>query len=188
MLFDAMTGAQDLSILRLGKKNASLVEPSGGVCDRLDEQPTLLEERLFVVRVELLPNMVKVILDDAFGARDILCGMSKKKETARREYIRILAQISSYPLNKSDTVLAGELIEGGYLKGTANPDEDGAAVSAGITGITVQGRLFLQKLRAEEEAESLLGIFKKYGSFLGGSLCGICFPIVSEFIKSWLFP
>jgi hypothetical protein len=112
--------------------------------------------------------------------------MSKKKETARRAYIRILEKIESAPLNGNETGLAGELIEGRYLKGNAPPDEDGAVVTVAITGITLQGRLFLQKLRTEEEAESLLGLFKKHGSFVAGLLVGALISIVPDLIKSWL--
>ncbi len=113
--------------------------------------------------------------------------MSKKKETARRTYIRILA---SGEEGSPDEVLAGELIEAGYLRGSAPQDENGIVRDATIVGITAQGRLFLQKLKAEEEAESIAGAFKKHGSVLAGALVGafisVASTVASDLIKSWI--
>jgi hypothetical protein len=61
----------------------------------------------------------------------------------------MLARFESAPL--TDNIVGGELIEGGYLKGTTTYDENGIAADVAVTGMTSQGRLFLQKLRAEKK-------------------------------------
>ena len=46
----------------------ALVDPSGGVCNRLDQEPPLLVKGLFVVRIELVPELVQVVLYDVSAA------------------------------------------------------------------------------------------------------------------------
>ena len=79
-----------------------------------------------------------------------------KCETPRQAYIRILeSQAKGLPvLEEKDLIYAAELVRGKYLKGKAPENEDGQHVSVGVTGITLEGRLFLLKLESDEKAES----------------------------------
>ena len=79
-----------------------------------------------------------------------------KGETPRQAYIRILQSQAKEPsvLEEKDLIYAAELVRGKYLRGSAPDDEDGQPGSVGVTGITLEGRLFLQKLKSDEKDES----------------------------------
>jgi hypothetical protein len=50
--------------LRLREKYASFVEPFGGECDCLDEQPALLKKCPFVTGVEFVLDQMEVVSND----------------------------------------------------------------------------------------------------------------------------
>ena len=67
-----------------------------------------------------------------------------------------------------------------------NRSHDNAQWGIGITGMTVEGRLFLQRLKAEERAESFIGKLKKPGTFVAGSVFGALATIIPDLVKLWL--
>ena len=115
-----------------------------------------------------------------------------KCETPRQACIRILQSQAKGPswLPEQDLVYAAELIRGKYLKGEAPDDEDGQSAAAGITGITLEGRLFLQKLKTDEKAESWSGRLAKPITFALGVIFGAFVSelgkLATEALKAWL--
>jgi hypothetical protein len=89
-------------------------------------------------------------------------------------------------LGNGDVILTGELIHAQYLVGGAPPDEDGHVVTVGVHGISVEGRLLLQRLRKEDFEESWRGFFSKHGSFAVGILFGALMTIGSTVVGEWL--
>ena len=65
-------------------------------------------------------------------------------------------------------------------------DEDGDPVDAALFGITVEGRLLLQRLKKQEFEESWRGFFSKHGSFAVGTLFGALVTIGSTVGSEWL--
>lgn len=108
------------------------------------------------------------------------------QEKARRAYIRLLSKsaISSPTKTDADTALLGELIDAKLLLGGAARDSIGETVAAEATGITVEGRLFLQRLREEERQESLFHKSLKYVPILIGYLAGLLSPLLTDWIKT----
>ena len=108
-----------------------------------------------------------------------------RDETARRTYIRLLSEVASALPAKADheKVLRGELIEAKLLTGGVARDGVGAIVVAEETGITVEGRLFLQRLREEERQDSLLRKSLKYTPVLIGYIAGLLSPLITDWIK-----
>ena len=82
--------------------------------------------------------------------------------------------------------LAAELVDAKYLNGDTLSGQDGTVRDVALLGITVEGRLFLQKLKAEEEAASWLGVVQKHGAFITGSLVGAFVSVVPDLVKSGL--
>ena len=115
-----------------------------------------------------------------------------KRETPRQAYIRILQSQANGPsaLEEKDLIYAAELVRGKYLKGNAPEDEDGQHVSVGVTGISLEGRLFLQKLESDEKAESWIGRLEKSGIFALGVIFGAFVTVLgnlaTEVLKAWL--
>ena len=111
-----------------------------------------------------------------------------KPETARRAYIRLLSERANLAdaaddEDHRDAILYSELIDKGYLRGTAVRDasKGGMTVGAAVTEITLEGRLFLQRLKSEEKQESVIGRFKTNWPLFSG-LAGI---IVGWLLSSW---
>jgi hypothetical protein len=106
-------------------------------------------------------------------------------DSARRIYIRLL-QRSASNANLPDTpdgAFSGELIREGYLTGAARPNEHGVITNAVVTGITVKGRLFLEKLRVEQRERSWLGRAKKFGLVALGFVIGCLAPVITALFK-----
>jgi hypothetical protein len=93
---------------------------------------------------------------------------------------------SSAPVRDQDAILSGELIEGGYLEGGVMRGADGTIVGSSVTGISVQGRLFLQQLRKEEREDSLVGKGRKWVPVLVGYLAGLLSPVITDWLKAVL--
>ena len=114
--------------------------------------------------------------------------MSKRiaQETARRAYIRLLSTyaVSSPTRTDADIALLGELIDAKLLPGGVTNDSTGKIAAAKATGITVEGRLFLQRLREEERQESLFHKSLKYIPILIGYLAGLLSPLFTNWIKT----
>jgi len=113
---------------------------------------------------------------------------AKTEGTARRAYIRILTQYAEAVPSKTDpeTALLGELIDAELLTGGAARGSTGQVIAANATGITVDGRLFLQRLREEERQDRLLRKSLKYVPILIGYVAGLLSPLLTEWIKSLL--
>jgi hypothetical protein len=115
-----------------------------------------------------------------------------KCETPRQAYIRILQSQAKGPsvLEEKDLIYAAELVRGKYLKGKAPENEDGQHVSVGVTGITLEGRLFLLKLESDEKAESWIGRLEKSSLFALGVIFGAVLTVLgnlgTEVLKAWL--
>lgn len=110
-----------------------------------------------------------------------------KDETSRRAYIRLLDERANLAdaaeSDERDAILYAELIDKGYLRGTAIRDasKGGMTVGAAVTEITLEGRLFLQHLKSEERQESFVGRFKTYWPFFSG-LVGV---VMGWLLSSW---
>lgn len=115
---------------------------------------------------------------------------SPSKETSRQTYIRLLQHFSVRDATKStdehDAILAGELADANLLDGTANRSADGDIRGALINGMTVEGRLFLQKLEDEERDSKLSRKTVKYVPILVGYVVGLLSPIITDLIRSLL--
>jgi hypothetical protein len=105
-----------------------------------------------------------------------------KCETPRQAYIRILQSQAKGPsvLEEKDLIYAAELVREEYLKGNAQDDEDGQFALVAVTGITLKGRLFLQKLESDEKAESWIGRLGKSATFAFGVILGAVFTVVGN--------
>ena len=77
---------------------------------------------------------------------------------------------------------------GKYLDGMPLIDEQGLVRDISVRGITVEGRLFLQRLKAEEKAESFIGRLRKPGSFIAGTVFGALATMIPDLVKLWFFP
>lgn len=106
-------------------------------------------------------------------------------QTARRKYIAILAAAASKVPEKVDdeTLLTGELIEAELLTGGVARGGEGTIIACQDTGITVEGRLFLQRLQKEEREERLLIKSLKYAPLVIGYLAGLLSPLITEWLK-----
>jgi hypothetical protein len=115
-----------------------------------------------------------------------------KCETPRQAYIRILQSQAKGPsvLEEKDLIYTAELVRGKYLKGNAPENEDGQSVSVAVTGITLEGRLFLQKLKTDEKAESWIGRLEKSGIFALGVIFGAFVTVLGNLatavLMAWL--
>jgi len=116
--------------------------------------------------------------------------MSKQTtgQTARRSYIAILSAAASKLPGKvnDETVLMGELIEAELLTGGVGRGSEGTVIAFQDTGITVEGRLFLQRLQKEEREERLLNKALKYAPLVIGYLAGLLSPLMTEWLKKFI--
>jgi hypothetical protein len=112
------------------------------------------------------------------------------RDTARRTYIRLLSQVAqTVPGNTNeDTVLMGELIEANFLTGGVARDGNGHIMAVQETGITVEGRLFLQRLKSEEREEKLLHKSLKYLPIAIGYIAGLLSPLFTDWQRAVNFP
>jgi len=109
-------------------------------------------------------------------------------QTSRRKYIAILSAAASKVPEKVDdeTVLTGELIDAELLTGGVGRGGEGTIIACQDTGITVEGRLFLQRLQKEEHDERLLNKALKYAPLVIGYLAGLLSPLITEWIKEFI--
>lgn len=114
--------------------------------------------------------------------------MSKRKitEDSRPAYIRLLEQNENFITDGVDqeTVLCGELVDAHLLSGGVARGGEGTIVASSATGITVEGRMFLQRLRDEEKQSSIMYKALKYLPILAGYIAGLLSPLLTEWIKS----
>ena len=102
--------------------------------------------------------------------------LTKKPATARQIYIKMLSSrvssIDSLTEEQRGHFLWAELINAGYLNGVVKTNASGIPVGNIISGPTVKGRLFLQKLQDRERKESAGGKLSRWilvvCSFIGG--------------------
>jgi hypothetical protein len=112
---------------------------------------------------------------------------------ARKLYIDILSDFAKNatpepdaPDEKRISTLSGELIDAGHLTGGTMRDVHGEIRGAVVTGMTVQGRLFLDELRRKEKEESWWGKFKTWGFPIIGALVGYIVAVVTPVLTEWL--
>jgi hypothetical protein len=112
-------------------------------------------------------------------------------KTARQEYIEILssqsANFTPSPADPNQLRLAtfcGELIDAGYLHGGTLRDQHGIIRGSAVSGVTVQGRLFLDQLSREEKEATPWARFKKYGVPLITYAAGVLTPVLSDLLKN----
>jgi len=113
-----------------------------------------------------------------------------KTEPARRAYIRLLTVYaipdSCISLERCDLDLISELIKGGYLSGSPSTNEVGAVIGVCVTGITVEGRLFLERLNTEERESSIRHKMLKYLLPVIAYVAGLLSPVITDWLKSFL--
>src|SRR5438552_850953 len=112
--------------------------------------------------------------------------MSDAHQKARARYIRLLER-SAKNADVEDTpdgAFSSELIEEGYLRGRAGPDQHGVLTRAVVTGITVKGRLFLETLKQQERESSWWSRAKKFGLLLIGFIFGILSHVLPDLFKA----
>ena len=118
----------------------------------------------------------------------------KSNETPPQSYIRLLTESAEdTPQDVSDgrdAVLSGELIAAGYPTGDTLPNEDGSVVGSVVTGITVQGRLFLQQLIEQQAASTIRFKLAKAApaviAFALGQAFAVVGPVLSDFLRKIL--
>jgi hypothetical protein len=103
------------------------------------------------------------------------------------DYIQLLSQYaSSKPTEGAPSLtLLGELIDAKLLTG-APLKMAGKTINVTVTGITVEGRLFLHRLREEERQDRLLHKSLKYVPILIGYIAGLLSPLLTDLIKTLL--
>lgn len=100
----------------------------------------------------------------------------KKIPTARQQYIKFLEMAAE----ENEELLIAELIESKHLKGAVRSTPEGGVAAARFDGITMEGRLFLQKLKKEESDESFSGRSKRYGLILLGVVGALLIDVVKD--------
>jgi hypothetical protein len=109
---------------------------------------------------------------------------SKEKETHRQAYIRLLSRPpSSDHWDGSDLNLLGELIEADLLTGGATRGNAGTFLVATPTGLTVDGRLFLQRLEQEEKESKPMHKVLKLVPLLVGYIFGFLSPFATDLLR-----
>ena len=78
-----------------------------------------------------------------------------------------------------DVFFAGELIDDGYLKGSAVRGSTGILMVTRVIGITVKGRLFLEELQDKKR------ILPKKRDFIGNSIMHIVFLILGVLVTTF---
>jgi hypothetical protein len=121
-------------------------------------------------------------------------------ELPRREYIRLLSEYALdskfKPSDERNILLSVELIKEHYLSGSyihvlpGPKGQNPSPICLIEPGITVKGRLFLQKLEKEEQDESCWGKLRKHLDssidILIGVIIGVAIPIAVEIIRELL--
>jgi hypothetical protein len=81
-------------------------------------------------------------------------------------------------------VFIGELIEAGYIDGLVTRGQNGCLNSATTRGVTVGGRLLLERLENEELRASWLGRLRSAALVVLGAVGGtVLLPILADWIK-----
>jgi hypothetical protein len=118
---------------------------------------------------------------------------TSRSGSARRVYIELLTEYAEEftpkpeaPEDRRAATLSGELIDAGHLTGTPIRDEEDGTRGAVVSGMTVQGRLFLDQLRRDEREASVSARLKKWGLPVLTYSFGVVTPILSEFLKRLL--
>jgi hypothetical protein len=104
---------------------------------------------------------------------------SKKRESARKIYIRIMEQVG----DDDEAHIMYELVESGYAVGAKFQNSDGSPRGARITHLTTRGRLFLQELREQEKKDQLSYKFRTAFVFFVGIAATQIPDIIKSFIK-----
>jgi hypothetical protein len=106
---------------------------------------------------------------------------------ARKEYIRLLsrnvAHFTPEPGVERDAMFNGELIDAGHVTGVVRRNPVGVISGAATTGMTVQGRLFLNQLQKEERDASLWAKLKMWGVPILTYVIGVITPVISDWLK-----
>lgn len=110
---------------------------------------------------------------------------------ARKEYIRLLARnievcTPAEPGDQRNATFNGELVDAGHVRGAVRRDQNGVISGCVTTGMTVQGRLFLEELRRKEKEESFWGRFKTWGFPIVGAVIGYLVAILTPLLTEWL--
>jgi hypothetical protein len=108
-------------------------------------------------------------------------------QSVRTDLIRILTQISnekSLPVIFDETAtlaeirLVSDLIDRHYLDGGHTENERGVPCAAGVTGITIAGREYLESLESDQFAKSTKGrlaVGLKYAAVFVAGILGTLF-------------
>lgn len=114
------------------------------------------------------------------------------KETARQAYIRLLSeQTAATERETTDTreaILSAELIEEKYLEGSPRRDETGSVMGAGILGVTVKGRLFLQDLERLEKEDTLWARNNPTILLFFAWVIGWTTPLLAKYVEAKVWP
>ena len=112
----------------------------------------------------------------------------------REAYIELLQEVASASIKGSrktrEAVLLGELIEARFLEGEVIRNRDGCIVGSCATGVTVQGRLFLQQLIEQQRASTIRFRLATYApvvlGFAIGQIFAVVTPVLSDFLRKVL--
>jgi len=106
----------------------------------------------------------------------------------RRDYIQLLSKYATSTRTGTDPAftLLGELIDAKLLTGSLVRDMAFRTLNVQVTGITVEGRLFLHRLQEEERQDRLLHKSLKYVPILIGYIAGLLSPLLTDLIKTLL--
>jgi len=83
----------------------------------------------------------------------------------------------------SDEEIAAELVASGLVRGQTAPDSAGKPIACSMYGITVEGRLFLQKLRKEILEESFFGQVKAKSGLIVAFLVGVGSELLTQYLS-----
>jgi hypothetical protein len=99
---------------------------------------------------------------------------------ARSRYVKFLGEMATDP---SDEEIAAELVDSGLVKGEPALNSSGNPIAGSMYRITVEGRLFLQRLGREIEDESFLGQVKAKGSLIVAFLVGVGSELLTQYLS-----
>src|SRR5580698_8128844 len=99
---------------------------------------------------------------------------------ARSRYVKFLGKMAADP---SDEEIAAELMASGLVKEEPALNSAGKPIAGGKFGITVEGRLLLQRLGKEIEDESFLGQVKAKGGLIVAFLAGVGSELLTQYLS-----
>lgn len=76
--------------------------------------------------------------------------------------------------------------DAGHVRGAVRRNELGVISGCVTTGMTVQGRLFLEELQRKEKEESWWGKFKTWGLPIISAIVGYIVAIITPVLTDWL--